>query len=101
MTYIDRGRAASDQGMIRNIGSALAAKKRPDNTHKTPASTPIKTLFGPARDLDFVLQLVDRMEALHEENPDADISLDINETCKASLIDVSSSSNVQESGRAA
>ena len=101
MTYIDRGRAASDQGMIRQLGPALAAKKRPDNMLTSHARTPVKAVFGLASDLDFVLQLVDRMEALHEENPDADISLDINETCKASLIDVSGSSNVQHSGRAA
>lgn len=101
MTYIDRGRAASDQGTIHNIQAALPVKQRPIHVHKKHAHAPATAVFGSVDDLDFVVQLVERMAVLHQQNPDADILLDINETCKASLIDVSSSCNAQESGRAA
>ena len=93
MTYIDRGRAAHDQGMINKIGSTFSAKQLPDSTNNKSVPTPSKAVFGVASDLDFVLQLVDRMEALHEENPDADISLNIDEKCKASLVEATTSSN--------
>lgn len=99
MTYHDRRYDLRCDGIMAALERLARIAPRPKEP--TPDRSAGRPVFGAVNDLDVVMQLVEQAEAIHERNPEKDLSFGVDGQWEVTLSNPQPACAIQQQDQAA